>query len=120
MGTDTGDAAATVTPLHGKVITTLADELRITLQAQGSVGADLLPGGTAPAVWRAAARAAAKQLNRPVETGAMNVDEFTHVYAALRDWPRTPAEEEISMAAKRRMTDAAAASRPGLTTPPQP
>lgn len=125
MGTDTGDADATnparelarVIPLHGRRDEDLLARLRESLADRGSVTQDLEPGDMVPKVWRATARHAAKDLDRPVRTLAVEHDalDTITVHAVLTDWPATDTEAAADMAIRRRTVDAVALT---FTIPP--
>lgn len=70
----------------------LVGALRGVLAESGHAGAVLDESTLSAATWRAAARAAARALGRPVQTAATS--DGRRVSAALADWPSTPAEEE--------------------------
>lgn len=56
---------------------------------------------TKPAPWRAAARAAARTLGRPVQT--LELNGIAHAF--LRDWPANDLERQIEARAQRRAID---------------
>ena len=72
--------------------------LRDLLAEYGSVDQRVEDSPVSPSVWRKLARAAARELGRPVQTL-----EFSGLlHASLRDWPANADEEAIHQAAMRR------------------
>lgn len=79
---------------------TLVDELVTQLSRKGSARSG--PNDDT-AAWRATARAAARHLDRPVET----IEHAGVAHAALRDWPANELEQQIHQKALRRAVNAA-------------
>lgn len=77
----------------------LIDAIAAQLRRQGSARSD--PGEPTIA-WRTAARAAARQLGRPIET----IEHGGLAHAALRDWPANDLERQIEQKAMRRAINA--------------
>lgn len=73
----------------------LREEIVAELLDKGSATTHVSEIGVPLAAWRKIARAAARQIGRPVETVA-NEDR---AWVALRDWPATPQEEDKQRAA---------------------
>jgi hypothetical protein len=90
-----------INPAH-RLVNGLRRELRSSGFAQQSTE-ELLSLGVDAGQWRTAARRAARQLGRPVQTGQA---EFS-VWAALRDWPATPVERRHQQEQMRRAVEAA-------------
>lgn len=65
--------------------------IRGMLAAAGSARGDVTELGVTVEAWRKAARAAGRELGRPVQT----VANGTVVHAVLKDWPRDEAERRI-------------------------
>jgi hypothetical protein len=71
----------------------LIEELRTELAATGSIGRSIEQLPVSVQEWRKAARSAARQLGRPVQTIAST--DHGMVWARLSDWPANDAEEAI-------------------------
>lgn len=85
----------------------LVGSLRRQLEQSGSIQHDLEElrlFGVNAEQWRRAARRAARQLQRPVQTGAGT----SSVWVALRDWPATATERARHQEQLRRAVEAAA------------
>jgi len=72
----------------------LEDDLITRLRRRGHAQATVATDAEADA-WRSSARAAARQLRRPVET----IQHGNIVLATLRDWPANQLERQIEDAA---------------------
>jgi hypothetical protein len=68
----------------------LVEEIKARLRTRGHLQATVTTDDEA-GEWRRAARAAARQLGRPVET----VQHRYLVFASLRDWPANDLERQI-------------------------
>jgi hypothetical protein len=77
---------------------TLTDVLAATLRKRGSVQTTVATDEEADE-WRTAARAAARQLGRPVET----IQHRHVVVASLKGWPANELERQISDAEIRKV-----------------
>jgi hypothetical protein len=77
---------------------TLRAALKQLLSSTGSVEQRIEDSQFSPSVWRSVARAAARELGRPVQTLEMH----GILHASLRDWPANTDEEAIHEAALRR------------------
>jgi|AntAceMinimDraft_12_1070368.scaffolds.fasta_scaffold29365_2 hypothetical protein len=84
-----------------KVQKALAIAIRDALIAHGSVAQDLATLSVPADEWRNIARAAVRELGRPVQTLIVG----NSVHAALRDWPRDGNEQNIHNQAMRPATD---------------
>lgn len=73
------------------------------LVATGSARGDVAELGVTVDAWRKAARAAGRELGRPVQTVASG----SIVHAVLWDWPRDDAEQRIHDAALRAAANSA-------------
>ena len=80
------------------------DEIRDDLTTTGSAYAEIA-GPVDVEQWRALARRVARELQRPVQTLAL---QDGRAMATLSDWPATPNEEHIHGAALRAAVNAAA------------
>ncbi|MCK3769779.1 hypothetical protein MZK47_08875 [Microbacterium aerolatum] len=100
-----------VVGINGERIDPLDESLRVQLSATGSAVADVDTLTVSPARWRAAARAAARSLGRPVKTIAAG----HHLHAILTDWPADDREQQIHDAALRAVVDAIASP---ISVPP--
>jgi hypothetical protein len=78
----------------------LVAEIAAELRRHGSVRSNQ---GEPTADWRAAARAAARELGRPIET----VEHQGIAHAVLRDWPANELEREVQRKALHRAVRAA-------------
>lgn len=85
-----------------KVQNALAIAIRETLTAHGSVAQDLASLTVPVDEWRKIARAAGRELGRPVQT----LIAGDAVHAVLRDWPRDEREQNIHKQAMRAAMDA--------------
>ena len=74
-------------------MTHLIDQIKRQLRLQGSAQAAVESDDQADE-WRSAARAAAREMGRPVET----VQSEHVVAASLKDWPANELEEEVHRA----------------------
>ncbi len=81
----------------------LIAELEASLSAGGQVNAELSELRLSVDAWRKAARAAARNLKRPVQT----ITADGRVWAMLRDWP---ANDEERLVQRKRIRDAANAA----------
>lgn len=87
----------------------VADQIRRAFRVSGGASTlDQNRAGLPVSTWRQVARRVARELDRPVETVA-NGD---HAWAALRDWPRGPLEEELDLRRQHRAVMAAALPAP--------
>lgn len=85
----------------------LVASMRRHLESNGSIQQEhqeLLDLGVDAEQWRGAARRAARQLGRPVQTGSGS----SSVWAVLRDWPTTETERVRHQEQLRRAVEAAA------------
>lgn len=104
--------ASDINPAHR-----LVSGLRRELQAAGFVqqsSVELSDVGVDAGQWRTAARRAARQLGRPVQTGQAD----SGAWAALRDWPATDSERRHQQAQMRRAVEAASISDDEEPRPP--
>lgn len=83
----------------------LMDEIRDDLTTTGSAYAEIAGLPVDVEQWRALARRVARELQRPVQTLAL---QDGRAMATLSDWPATPKEEHIHGAALRAAVNAAA------------
>lgn len=83
----------------------LVDDIKSRLRRHGHAQDSVTTDAEAKA-WRAAARTAARQLQRPVQT----IQHGEIVVAALRDWPANELEQQVSHAQLRRVANAAASA----------
>lgn len=81
--------------MNEALVAAIATELR----RQGSARSN---PGESTKTWRTAARAAARQLGRPIET----IEHAGIAHAALRDWPANDLERQIEQKAMRRAMNA--------------
>lgn len=83
---------------------TLRAMMVLQLRHGGGVGANLEElrlWGLEPAQWRSIARAAAREIGRPVQT----IEHAVGVWAQLRDWPANELESEIHQRSMRRLIE---------------
>ena len=85
-----------------KVQSGLAITIRDALTAHGSVAQDLASLTVSVDEWRKVARAAGRELGRPVQT----LIAGDAVHAVLRDWPSGEREQDIHKRAMRAAMDA--------------
>jgi hypothetical protein len=88
--------------IDGKPRDGLVERLRASFVADGSAQADIEDLDVTVTAWRAAARKAARQLGRPVETLAGQAQ----VWAVLKDWPADDRERDAHRARLRAAVDA--------------
>lgn len=80
----------------------IRDSIRESLTAHGEAHVDVHDIRISLEEWRKLARAAARELGRPVETVAAE----RKAWAVLRDWPSNPEERRIQDAAMKRVAEA--------------
>jgi hypothetical protein len=80
----------------------LQKALRDLLAADGSVDQRVEDSPVSPSEWRKLARAAARDLERPVQT----LEFRGLLHASLRDWPANAVEEAVHQTAMRRAMNA--------------
>lgn len=80
------------------------EQIRRAFRVSGGASTlDQNHAGLPVSTWRQVARRVARELDRRIETAAID----DHAWATLRDWPRGPLEEELNLRRQHRMVLAA-------------